>query len=68
MGYRSVDGAQAYGNDIEIGRAVLRAINEGIVTREELFIATKISMEEHAGYDRTKVKYFCFFPCFHSFY
>ena len=53
-GYRSIDGAQAYGNDIEIGRAVKRAISEGIVKREDLFIATKISMEDFAGYEKTK--------------
>jgi len=30
MGYRHIDGAQAYRNDLEIGNAIKRAIAEGI--------------------------------------
>ena len=48
-GYRHIDTAQAYGNEEEVGRAIVRAINDGLVTRKELFIATKVSFASHAG-------------------
>ena len=35
-GYRLFDGACDYGNEKEAGEGVRRAINEGIVKREEL--------------------------------
>lgn len=41
-GYRLFDTARYYGTEADIGRAVRRAIDEGIVTREEIFITTKI--------------------------
>jgi alcohol dehydrogenase (NADP+) len=49
QGYRMIDSAQAYGNEKEVGRAIARAISEGVVKREELFIATKLSDAENAG-------------------
>lgn len=36
-GYRLIDGAMLYGNEPEVGKAVRKAIAEGIVKREELF-------------------------------
>ena len=41
-GYRLIDTATAYGNEAAVGKAVARAIADGITTREELFITTKI--------------------------
>ena len=41
-GYRLIDTAKYYGNEAGIGAAVRRAIDEGIVTREEVFITSKI--------------------------
>ena len=49
IGYRHIDTAQAYGNEEEVGRAISRAIDEGIVSRKDLFIATKLSFENDAG-------------------
>jgi len=49
LGYRALDCAEAYRNEEAVGRAIKRAIEEGIVTRSELFIATKVSSEESAG-------------------
>ncbi|GLB35875.1 putative aldo keto reductase [Lyophyllum shimeji] len=40
-GYRLLDGAGDYGNEKEAGEGVRRAIQEGIVKREELFITSK---------------------------
>jgi diketogulonate reductase-like aldo/keto reductase len=36
-GYRLIDGALLYGNEAQVGEGVRRAIDEGIVKREELF-------------------------------
>lgn len=41
-GYRLLDTAMAYGNEEAVGKAVARAIADGITTREELFITTKV--------------------------
>ena len=41
-GYRCVDTANAYQNEVAVGRAIRRAIEEGLVSREELFVSTKI--------------------------
>lgn len=36
-GYRLIDGAADYGNEVEVGRGINKAINEGIVKREDIF-------------------------------
>jgi diketogulonate reductase-like aldo/keto reductase len=41
-GYRLIDTARYYGNESEVGKAVARAIKEGICTREEIFVTTKL--------------------------
>lgn len=41
-GYRLFDGACDYGNEVECGQGVKRAIDEGLVKREELFIVSKL--------------------------
>nr|QFR37043.1 aldo-keto reductase [Cyberlindnera americana] len=46
-GYRLIDGAYDYQNEIEAGEGVRRAIAEGIVTREEIFITTKLWNNYH---------------------
>ena len=50
MGYRSIDTAQAYGNEEGVGKAVA---NSGL-SREEFFITTKVWIS-NAGYERAKV-------------
>ena len=37
VGYRLIDGALLYGNEAEVGKGVRRAIQDGLVKREELF-------------------------------
>ena len=37
-GYRLIDTAQMYRNETGVGRGIQRAINEGFVTREEIFV------------------------------
>lgn len=41
-GYRLIDTAQYYGNEKGVGDGLRKALDEGIVTREEVFITTKI--------------------------
>lgn len=48
IGYHHIDSAQAYGNEREVGNAIKHAINDGIVKREDLFIATKLSFDIHS--------------------
>lgn len=42
IGYRLLDTAAAYGNEVAVGKGVARAIADGLATREELFITTKV--------------------------
>ena len=42
LGYRMIDTANAYMNEEAVGKALKKAINEGIDTREEVFVSTKI--------------------------
>lgn len=57
-GYRLIDTATAYGNEEAVGKAVARAIADGIVTRDELFITTKVWVSdmktEEAAYEAVK--------------
>lgn len=41
-GYRLIDTAVSYGNETEVGAGVARAIADKIVAREDLFITTKL--------------------------
>lgn len=41
-GYRLFDGACDYGNEKEAGQGVARAIKDGLVKREELFLVSKL--------------------------
>lgn len=41
-GYRLIDTARIYGDEAGVGRAIRRAIDEGLVTREEIFVTTKM--------------------------
>lgn len=49
VGYRSIDTAQAYGNEAAVGNA----IKKSGVPREELFITTKVWIS-NAGYEKAK--------------
>ena len=41
-GYRLIDTAKYYGNETEVGNALRRAVSDGICTRGEVFITTKL--------------------------
>jgi alcohol dehydrogenase (NADP+) len=47
IGYRHIDCALVYGNEAEIGKALRDAMSEGQVTREELWITSKLWNNAH---------------------
>jgi len=47
-GYRLFDSAADYGNEVESGQGLKRAIDEGIVKRDEIFITSKVWQNFHA--------------------
>lgn len=50
-GYRLIDTAASYMNEEAVGRAVARAIDDGIVTRDDLFITTKVWVQDQKNED-----------------
>ena len=47
-GYRHLDCAADYGNEAEVGEGITRAIADGLVTREDLWITSKLWNTHHA--------------------
>ena len=47
VGMRLIDTARYYGNEVGVGRGLQKAIDEGIVTREDVFITSKIYGGDH---------------------
>lgn len=48
LGYRHIDCAYIYGNEAEIGRALAEAFAAGTVTRNQLWITSKLWNDAHA--------------------
>ena len=53
-GYRLIDTAASYTNEDAVGEAVREAIEEGICTREEFFITSKMWVQDMQNYDMAK--------------
>ncbi len=53
-GYRLIDTAASYTNEDAVGEAIREAIAEGICTREELFITSKMWVQDMEGYETAK--------------
>jgi alcohol dehydrogenase (NADP+) len=51
LGYRHIDCAFIYGNEAEIGQALSESFKEGVVSREELWITSKLWNDAHAPED-----------------
>ncbi len=50
-GFRLIDTARIYGNEAAVGRGLRRAIEEGIVKREDVFITTKMWTSDFSNGD-----------------
>jgi D-xylose reductase len=48
IGVRHIDCACDYGNEVEVGHGINRAIADGIVTRSDLFITSKLWNTYHS--------------------
>ena len=53
-GYRLIDTAASYTNEDAVGAGVKRAIAEGICTREDLFITSKMWVQDMQNYETAK--------------
>ncbi len=51
VGYRHIDCAAVYGNEAQIGRVLSDTIDAGVVTRDELWITSKLWNDKHAPAD-----------------
>lgn len=51
MGYRHIDCASVYGNEVEIGTTLKEVIGSGKVTREDIWITSKLWNDKHAEGD-----------------
>lgn len=47
-GYRHLDSACDYGNEVQVGEGIKRAIDDGLCSREELWITSKLWNTYHA--------------------
>jgi len=47
FGCKLIDGAAAYGNEVEVGAAISEAIAERVVTRDELWVVSKLFNTHH---------------------
>lgn len=48
-GFRLIDTARIYGNEDGVGRGIRRAVDEGIVTRGEIFVTTKMWTSDYSN-------------------
>ncbi|KAG6465691.1 hypothetical protein O3G_MSEX015322 [Manduca sexta] len=51
IGYRNIDTASSYNNEEEVGEGINKIIKKGVVTREQLFVTTKLWNDRHRQSD-----------------
>ena len=47
VGYRHIDGAPIYGNEVEVGQAIRKKIDDAIIDRKDLFIVSKVNRSKY---------------------
>jgi len=47
VGYRHIDTAKAYGNEVEIGKVLKEYFSDGKLKREDVFVTTKLANEDN---------------------
>lgn len=52
QGYRLIDTAYMYGNEKEVGQAVRKAIKDGLIKREDIFVITKLYPNQFGNSER----------------
>ncbi|MBP5615190.1 MAG: aldo/keto reductase [Alphaproteobacteria bacterium] len=52
-GYRLIDTAEGYKNEKEVGCAIKKCIQEGIIKREDVYVVTKLNPHKKIGYEET---------------
>ncbi|XP_070763456.1 aldo-keto reductase family 1 member B1 [Enoplosus armatus] len=50
-GYRHIDTAYSYGNEVDIGKALRSKMQQGIIRRQDMFIVSKLWCTHHAPED-----------------
>ena len=53
-GYRAIDTAASYGNEKAVGEAIKTAIDQGLVKREDLFVISKMWVQDMKNYEMAK--------------
>lgn len=48
LGYRHLDSASDYGNEVEVGQGIARALEDDLCTREDLWVTSKLWNTYHA--------------------
>lgn len=48
LGYRHLDSASDYGNEIQVGEGIQQALKDGLCSREELWVTSKLWNTDHA--------------------
>lgn len=51
LGYKHIDCAPIYGNEPEVGKALKEALNANLITREDLWVTSKLWNNHHAAED-----------------
>lgn len=51
IGYRHLDAACDYGNEVEAGQGIQKSIDDGLVTREQLWVTSKLWNTFHSAKD-----------------
>uniref|UniRef100_A0A8D0D4T1 Zgc:56622 n=1 Tax=Sander lucioperca TaxID=283035 RepID=A0A8D0D4T1_SANLU len=56
-GYRHIDTAYSYNNEVDIGKALCSKTKQGIIRRQDMFIVSKVGAEENRRYSKPRVQH-----------